>query len=181
MSKSLPPDSLAEAIGRLSMAWSNAELAMAVLLQALLDTDAPTAVAVSVAADYSRRRDLLNSLATLKLRGQLKVDYDKIMSELNGLSKERNAVIHGIFINLDGKERRLNLNNRGVFTGVERVESVGRINAVAKKIVTITNAIPDLAVRVEVAVKAWREKVEPSTPSLRGYVERHQVTTPGKP
>lgn len=99
---------------------------MGLVLRELLDVDQITALAVSVSMDYAKRRDLMNSLAALKL-SQSKVAYNDAMSAISGLSKERNAIIHGLYGYIDGQDVRLNINNRGSFTGTENKESVNRI------------------------------------------------------
>jgi hypothetical protein len=140
-----------------STAWSIAEFGMMLLLGELLPADSITATAVSSGLDYSRRRDLLNSLAQFKL-SKAKAEFDSVMSELGGLSKERNAVIHGLFSTIDGNSYRMNINNRGVLVMKESKESISRLIGLSDNIATLANKMPPLSARVRVDVTAWQEK-----------------------
>lgn len=163
------PDTLAQAIGRVSMSWSALEMGMTFMLKEVLNTDIITALAVSYSMEYSRRRDLMNSLAALKLSKHRK-QYISLMTEVNGASKERNAIIHGSF----GDDIRINCMNRGKLTFKTTKEQPNRISSVATKIANLANRMAPFTACIQSDVEAWTKKHVPALPPLpQEFLQNH--------
>ncbi len=181
--KSVPSShTLAEAVGRVSLAWSGADIVMLIFMQRLLPSDTITAVAVSSALDFSRRRDLLKSLAQLKLQDETRKRFFAYMTLLGGLAKERNAVIHAFYGSDDsGGTTRFNFNNRGVLTAQSTNESIPRLIGLTKKIVDHVNSAAALDAGIIRDVRTWQKKFGESIPSPWDIAEHHRVATLNKP
>src|SRR5690242_17185548 len=110
--------SIDEAIGGVSRLWASVEFALTVILSELMEVKSETALVVSAALDYRHRRDLINSLSALKLKGHPLADkLAAFMGNVSGMNTERNNVIHALWIFDTEKNRtvRLTMRNRGAY------------------------------------------------------------------
>src|SRR5690348_2951925 len=83
---------LDEAIGSMSRAWGHVELAMTAIMGELMETPPETAMVVSAALDFRHRRDLITSLAAIKLKGHpFEEQLTEFISRVRGMNKERNG------------------------------------------------------------------------------------------
>jgi hypothetical protein len=116
-------------------------------------------VAISSSLDFSKRRDLLKSLARLRLSGENQKRFMTYIGELNGAAKERNTIIHGLFgADENGIDIRFNFKNRGVLVATSTPDNVGRIIGVARKIIEVANRMPQLIPGIRADLQKWPDK-----------------------
>jgi hypothetical protein len=169
-----PAPSTEEAIGKICMAWSALEHLLAAILAELLETDHATAIITSAALDFRHRRDLITSLAEFKVSETAAFEeLKKFMAQVGGMAKERNEAVHALWYRADtGRDQRILMRNRGIFTLEMKPLSARHLMTVARKIALLAAEGSQVRQQIGAAVKAWR-KTQPS--SYRPLVTGEQL------
>ncbi len=119
------------------MAWAGFELALAMLLAELLETDSLTGFVTNAALDFRHRRDLISSLSAIKLRGtQSLVRITALLGEAKGMNKERNDAVHAVWASEyeTGRPIRLTMRNKGIYEMDYKPASTRHLKTVAKRL-----------------------------------------------
>ena len=91
-----PRDTLALALGKVTLSFQSLEAALAILAGQLLSTDSRTAQAVTTALSFRRLCDLVASLAPLRLDTPRLDALRALLAEARRAEEERNLAIHSI-------------------------------------------------------------------------------------
>ena len=174
------------ALGSVAMTWSVLEFTLCLIMAVLIETDDFTGVAVGTALDYPRKRDVINSLAELKLSGNdaknsrnLLLDF---MSKIKGAATERNRVIHATWGDDPKKGKtRIRFSNRGKLDIEITPYNAKRLRKLAHDISELANLGMGLACTIELNVKAWRGKCDiPEAPHRLAW-KNHLAANPRIP
>jgi hypothetical protein len=171
MAKNRAPAPLLEtAIGCVSTAWARLEFTLAEIMAVLLEAPSDSTHVASAALDYRHRRDLILSLAEVKLEDDpiypRLIDF---MGEVGGMSKERNLSVHSVWLTPDGTHPyRLSLQNRGSFDVDLKRVSTRHLMTIANKIGRLATDGFDLTDPLSAAVATWREKFDAQAPRPKG-------------
>jgi hypothetical protein len=156
-----PPPSIQDAIGRVSCAWAILELTLSIILGELMEVKPDTAMVVSAALDHRHHRDLIGSLAALKLKDHPVANrLTAFMGAVRGMNKERNEAIHSVWTIHPVTDRlmRLTMRNQGVFEGKFHRGNTRHLVTVQRKIIALSNEGVGMASEIREAVHTWREK-----------------------
>lgn len=183
--ESIKPETIAM-IGKVTSMWAHIELALTIILAELMEIKVETAFVLSAALDYRHHRDLINSLADLKLRDtELGVKLREFMAQVKGMNIERNKAVHALWIvNPEtGHDTRLTIRNQGEFK--MEFHSVGwkHLGNIARQIGDLSYEGVNLGHEIREAVAAWRQKSEPLDwpPAALVNAGRNPPAMPHKP
>jgi len=157
------------------------------ILAELMETKSDTAMILSAALETRHHRDLINSFAAIRLKGQPVAEkLSKFMSELKGMSKERNDVIHALWWDADESNNlrieRMTMRNRGAFSMKMKPVSTRHLMAIFKKIQILTDEGHELTKEVRESVRTWRRKYSPPDwPQFQENEAHHQESSASKP
>ena len=173
------PIAIDTAIGRVSIAWSILEMTLGIILTELLEVEGITGLATSAALDYRHRRDLINSLAEIKLSGtETHADLRAYMGDVRGMNTERNLVVHSVWVRDErGRASRMTMRNRGRYESEVNRPSVRHLSTVSLKILDLSTRGDDLALRIRADVRAWRDKYPPLDGLRLVHEERAKTAT----
>ncbi|WP_159729867.1 hypothetical protein [Methylosinus sp. Ce-a6] len=177
--------SLQAALGLITMNWAILEFSLAMILAELIETDHATTVIVSAALDYRHRRDLINSLAAIKLCDDKDTfrDLAAYMGHVKGMAKERNEAVHSMWTTdpHTNKIMKINIRNQGSMDMAFKPTAPGHLKSIADKIGSLANQGTALAIRVREAVKTWHERHPLPLPPHLEQEARRQEANPDKP
>lgn len=184
MTKSRTPmPSIEEAVGKLSITWASVELALTMIVGELMETDPGTALTMSAAVDYRHKRDLINSLAAIKLKDTKSLkDITWFMGQVKGMNKERNDTIHALWHNNPdtGALTRLTMRNQGTYKMEFKRVSPRHLQTIQRKMAGLSHVGAHLVPQLRQDVCTWRE-THPPLDWPRLEIEEHPTgATPHK-
>jgi len=98
-------DAFYEPIGRMIVAFQNAESTLSLMIVALVNEDPRVTMALVTGMSFSRRLDALRSLAPFKMDQTLSGELADIVNELGKCENSRNMIVHSSWIaSLDGRQ-----------------------------------------------------------------------------
>lgn len=126
---------LQASLGLIAMNWAILEFSLTLILAELIQTDHATVVIMSAALDYRHRRDLINSLAAIKLcddKDTLR-DLTAHMGHVKGMAKERNEAVHGMWTTDPNTKRimKIVIRNQGQMDMAFKPTAPGHLKSVA--------------------------------------------------
>lgn len=164
------------AIGRVSRMWGHVEFALSVIFAELSETRPDTASAICAALQYHSIRDIIESLAILKLRGTpAQSALSQYLGSVKGMNTERNNAIHALWVNNPdtGRVSRIRMRNQGKFKMNIEAVAPGHLLAVSAKLAKLSNDGMALALQIRATVQAWREREPPLEWPLEMVDEEH--------
>ena len=179
-----PAPTIGEVIGQVSITWASVELALTMILAELMETDSITAIIVSAALDYRHKRDLINSLAAVKLKGADSLEnITQFMGQVKGMNRERNDAIHALWHNDPdtGAITRLTVRNQGVCKMEFKKVSPRHLKTIQRKMADLSYVGAAFVPQLRKDIRTWSEKRPPlDWPHLENEA-RPTAATPHKP
>ncbi len=176
---------LPSAIGQITMNWAALEFSLALIMAELIETDHSTAIFMSAALDYRHRRDLITSLAEVKLKHDhnAMTHLAKYMADVKGMNKERNLAVHSMW-GIDPNTKRITMvtmRNHGAVDMKMKPIAPGHLKSIAEKIAKLSNEGTSISIMIRASVKAWRKKHPAPLPPHLAHEAHHQESNQCKP
>lgn len=151
------------------MSWAALEFSLALILAELIEADHATVLIMSAALDYRHRRDIITSLAAIKLYDDKEMlrDLTSYMASVKGMAKERNEAVHSMWMADPSdikRTMRIVVRNQGHLSMKFKRIAPGHLKSVADKISLLANQGKELSFRLRAPVKTWSEKQQPTFP-----------------
>ncbi len=179
-----PVPSIEEAVGKVSITWASVDIALIMIVGELMETNSTTAIIVSAALDYRHKRDLIHSLAAVKLKGTKSMEnITSFMGQVKGMNKERNDAIHAIWHNNPdtGALTRLTMRNRGAYKMEFKRGSPRHLQTIQRKMADLSYVGASLVPQLREDIRTWNETYPPLAWPHLGTEEHPTEATPDKP
>lgn len=161
MSNQKSSDRLPESIGSVCMAWGGLEFGQSLILAELLEAHSDTAQIVSTLLGYRHSRNLITSLAAIKLKGApSKAKLTSFLGQTKGMYTERNKAVHALWHEDEktGRLNRITIQIRSSYQTSKTPVAPGHMLKVADRMEALLETVPSLAQAIRRDVKAWRRK-----------------------